>query len=1410
METQTTPKSQIIVENDRMKLFIDEEVKNTLTEKLNNILENSQALNYKEWKSLLDEDLKYYDFVYDRMTSPTEEVIDNTTEYFGVLVELLTDKPFVMSVDMYNFLIEDVIINPAIYSESEEWNLWKKYYTPLFQDRVRAMMMDGEADLIAESIKSEEREELEEFIQRKKPEYKKFKKLQNLKTKFLESFPQKQEPIKELNLMYKPEKPLTKEQRKEKFYNRYKVNLGDEARDEMLENIFNVPANKLVVNFEEIPYTHQQDALNRLADFWNNKIMNIPITEKYMLLIRCGKAWRQYPLHSNETRKQIESLFTQRTLTKEWNKKADDKLEESNIYKEGEIPEIKFIDEIRLINLKNMTPEEAENVLLTKKKNRQQKYKASKQMKQRLRDADIERAKDPNVPDSELYEPGLTYRKQIKALEEKHKKVAKRNYADRSGSFWPYTIKPHVPEEIKNMLVTYQIFESLESVDRKGRKIQRAELYDNCFVYALKMAGISEPLLNQIRARNYSRTVGKKQIDILLEEIGIAAEIYFVENNGKIDKSKNKQNKGTTRLFGKKDAKIIIKLGCLEGHYFLLNKVPITKFYFEHSDDIIKYCKQNNKPLEWGLRVSRLTNAGLYRIDSNKDSMSSFDLLRFCLSHDYFEPLTWGKFGVMNTDVYRYIPLEMSDLKNINFKRCARPMKPKNKVVDDMDYNEEEYHEVDEDGNFIEVIPDNIDAEEAIKLTEEEIKEKEHLVFYADFETRTMSDEHELLAEHKPFLICASMRGNNFVTSFYGHNCDVDFMEYLPDNATVYFHNLGYDGNFLAKFGIQSVGTIRKGNKMYRLVVKYLSRNGETKKIYFRDSLALISAPLSRFPVMFKLEGEKEVFPYNYYTKHIIDNPTSALISECHKYEAKKWNDETMEQFKKNIIKADAYIDEEHFDAKKYSEFYCRRDVEILRDGFEIFRNGCLSDFDLDVDKFLTASSLANAYFTKEIYHQNENLYEYSGLLREYIKKAVLGGRCMCAENKSYHVTKKLTDYDAVSLYPSAMARLWLCEGIPAYFTPEMFDPGYLFMHSFDSEQTEPTEEKFISGYVCEIEILKIGINRKFPLIVKREGGLNLNVNECVKMTVDNITLEDLFNFHDVEVKILSGIFWSGKRDHKIREVVTYAFNKRNELKKLGNPLQENYKLILNSAYGKTIQRAIDTNTVYKNSDDYLAFVIKNYQKVKTVYNINGCDRVGIEVTKQIDTYFNNALFGVQVLSMSKRIMSEVMTLAEDLNLNIYYQDTDSMHIEVDHLPILEKEFFNTYGRELRGSNMGQFHPDFEPCVRGGKIPVSVESYFIGKKSYVDKLMDEDGNISYHIRLKGIPGETIKVAINEDIKIKEVGVMGLYKKLFDDETVNFDLCKNRVQFKQDKGLSIKSMREFKRKVKRPEYEKIEN
>ena len=81
-----------------------------------------------------------------------------------------------------------------------------------------------------------------------------------------------------------------------------------------------------------------------------------------------------------------------------------------------------------------------------------------------------------------------------------------------------------------------------------------------------------------------------------------------------------------------------------------------------------------------------------------------------------------------------------------------------------------------------------------------------------------------------------------------------------------------------------------------------------------------------------------------------------------------------------------------------------------------------------------------------------------------------------------------------------------------------------------------------------------------------------------------------------------------------------------------------------------------------------------------------------------------------------------------------------------DAVPTLEKAFYEEYKRELTGTNLGQFHIDFDLKGSVGEI-YSTKSIFLGKKSYIDCLesKDKDGNLiqGHHIRLKGITKQSI-------------------------------------------------------------------
>ena len=153
------------------------------------------------------------------------------------------------------------------------------------------------------------------------------------------------------------------------------------------------------------------------------------------------------------------------------------------------------------------------------------------------------------------------------------------------------------------------------------------------------------------------------------------------------------------------------------------------------------------------------------------------------------------------------------------------------------------------------------------------------------------------------------------------------------------------------------------------------------------------------------------------------------------------------------------------------------------------------------------------------------------------------------------------------------------------------------------------------------------------------------------------------------------------------------------------------------------------------------------------------------------------------------------MCLAFDLGCHVYYQDTDSMHIECDDLPRLEDAFRQKYGRELRGTAMGCFHSDFPTINNHSEIPKAIESYFIAKKLYVDKLQDSTGDVEYMIRGKGLTQQSIKH------KASEVGgVMELYKKLFEGEKIQFDLCKGQPSFDMRADFSVGTRSEFKREA----------
>ena len=412
-------------------------------------------------------------------------------------------------------------------------------------------------------------------------------------------------------------------------------------------------------------------------------------------------------------------------------------------------------------------------------------------------------------------------------------------------------------------------------------------------------------------------------------------------------------------------------------------------------------------------------------------------------------------------------------------------------------------------------------------------------------------------------------------------------------------------------------------------------------------------------------------------------------------------------------------------------------------------------------------------------------------MTEEIVKEMKKNGKDMI-KNQVYK--SLIQDYDGCSLYPSAMERIGKMG-------------GYLKGNAipFTGRMKLKTLNKK-DGYYIKINIKNIPKERDFPVISKVYDNRRNWVNTIRgEFYIDHITLADLMEFHGLEERrdfdILEGYIFNSGRNPKILEVIQRLYNTRREKKKEGNPIQEIFKLLMNSAYGKTIQKPINSTLKIVNSTEELDNLIRvDHNRFREFVKIKDTDKYIINFGKETQSHQSLPQIGSEILAMSKRIMNEVMYLAEDLGLPIYYQDTDSMHIKQKNLDILIPAYKEKYGRELDGKNMGQFHSDFDD-FNGKKALGSQLFIACGKKMYIDEIVYPDEQPQYHIRMKGVPKKVIEYRAKE---LNET-ITDVYSNLFKGKTYEFDLAKYQdkgvCSFEFSKEMGVKTRTKFIRTIK---------
>lgn len=110
---------------------------------------------------------------------------------------------------------------------------------------------------------------------------------------------------------------------------------------------------------------------------------------------------------------------------------------------------------------------------------------------------------------------------------------------------------------------------------------------------------------------------------------------------------------------------------------------------------------------------------------------------------------------------------------------------------------------------------------------------------------------------------------------------------------------------------------------------------------------------------------------------------------------------------------------------------------------------------------------------------------------------------------------------------------------------------------------------------------------------------------------------------------------------------------------------------------------------------------------------------------------------------------------------------------------------------------MCQFHNDFDEFEGSQGEIHSRKLIALGKKSYLDILVDEQGNEGYHIRLKGIP----KQVILNKCKRMGISVEELFERMYKGESMTFDLLDGSNAFRKSKTFQQTNLPKFARTLR---------
>lgn len=596
--------------------------------------------------------------------------------------------------------------------------------------------------------------------------------------------------------------------------------------------------------------------------------------------------------------------------------------------------------------------------------------------------------------------------------------------------------------------------------------------------------------------------------------------------------------------------------------------------------------------------------------------------------------------------------------------------------------------------------------------------------------------------------------GRNFILWF--HNLKFDFSVIVKQ---VLFSEVLVKGNALYSSTINCVdvphtmegffvGIARNG----KIIDKYGEEiKVDTCSIELRDSYKILTSSLDKAAEAFGVKKKKEGISYAWHTleRSTVEALTDPILGYCDVDEYVSLTNTTRkragrferaEQKRVLMDQDNTYFDEEtqtnipyynpktnKIAAARLYRDYCNQDTTVLS---KILRK--LDDAMIQINERLGIQNeypirlwhvrSASSYSLKLLQVLLFGIFRPTGAIRRYLLQFVSGGRVLATErfrgmliDARYDPREEIVPLDAVGLYSSAISRLGDGKG---FRKKNMGFPTGL-CHAFTADQFEsvlkakyPFNARFrlTRGDPAGKNEKKPPPDRQAPIIRTKVGSKVCFSNDglCTKLPeyvhyLDRVSYGEYLRMHNVKLECLGGLCWPSpvKAGLGFCDAIDKLIDLRKEYKRPGptqnDSMDQFIKLILNSAYGATALKSEFKSYKIMNTEDAMKLYYRRDNFGKLEMEIVSDRQCFVTAPEANDTIHMPVIVACCILSMSKQIMNDVIRVIDMVEgAKLYYQDTDSLHINAGCVRAVQDKYRELYGVELIGEDPGQFHDDYD------------------------------------------------------------------------------------------------------------------